>query len=278
MDSMVKDIINAALSGGKETFAQPVPDIPRPNYQREQSQRRLLTFDLSGGAQTVCPPQVPPVADDTALRMVRLSGEPSVGIGPSKKPFSQVNTNQGIRGGASVIYELIEHADARTLRLTGLNSPPGSTVGLAFCEVATLAQLFAADKAAAQLPALAVTLHWNEEADPTFFFRCAGRKGEVEQALSIIKEQLSGGKAVCSTNSSDIIIRRRLKITSGFVAGIDGLPMVSLLPKVDGYYKQNPESTLEFTMGRGYLLVRGQEQEALQALEQLNQCGLKGEW
>lgn len=282
MADFVKDIISEVLSG--QPAATPYNDgasVPRPNYQRMQSQKRLLTFDLTpqtsqrDGITTIPSPlggPAPEVPDNAAaLRIAGLNGFSSAGGAAT----AHNSTGGGFTplSGEKQFYAAVEQTDRRVLRMAGLNASEGSGMGLVYSEKSTLPQLFAADKAVTQVPSLLPQVTWDEE-DSSFFFRFAGRAEDVKKALDIFKQAVQDAPFVCSTDSAGTILRRRLKITGGFVAGLDGIPLAKLLPLADAYYKQNPESTLEFMPGKNHLLVFGQPEEALGALQQfLQQAG-----
>lgn len=276
MDETVKGIIDQILLKNGNPFGQnaqvqqSAAELSRPNYQREKAQKRLMEFDLTSPAtrpepRTADGPmwQKAEAEPDSALRLV--------GLFPSGSPASSGERTPTLSDApkSDTAFAVLEQAERKTLRMLGVQSPHSDAIGVACASESTLSQIFAVDRVALECPSLLIDLKWNESDGGPFSFQCEGRKEEVVKAIALLRESIRNETAVYSADTPSDLLRKKLKLARGFVAGLEGIPFPRLLPGINEYWKQNPESTLELVPSARWLLAFGEKQETLEALETL---------
>jgi hypothetical protein len=265
LNDFVKGMVDQVLSV-KSADSGAESAIQRPNYQRKNARSRLVTFDIITHPQ---PAEMiasnSAVRDDAALRIVNLV--------PPLKQHSIPTMVANDTGPSSYLkkgkteFSVIENAERRTIHMLGMQCSPGASIGIACSENCTLSQIFAVSSVAGEFPELLIDLTWSEKEDTLFSFRCAGKSETVHSAINKMQQSILNTPAVYQTETPSDILLRKLKIPAGFVAGLDCVSFTALLPLIDDYWKQYPESCLDFILSESWVLVRGVHQEAEEALQ-----------
>lgn len=257
MNDYAKNIIDQVINRP----SQKVSDIPvsRPNYQRQKSKGRLMTFDIKPSVYAKHPEPVKSTSSDnsSSLRLVSLSANENrtYNILANKEPCT--NTFKAKSNTKSVI---IADADKKLYSILNLNYREGQSIGITSSEKSGIAHLFALESIKEQYPELQITYIWSNTGD-YFEAKICGVHDTVAKALSCIESFSSDNKILECTRPQNILLRN-LRIQTKETCALCNVTGIQFLPLINEYYKNNPQSMLEFIPVYDGLIVQGDMTEA----------------
>ncbi len=264
MNDYAKNIVDQVINRSPDKSSS--TPVSRPNYQRQKSKGRLLTFDVKPNFEVKKPQTITPVSSDnsSSLRVVSLSANENrtyENFSVSRQPHSYVP--QETKNSKSVI---IKDADKKLFLILGLTYREGLALGITSSPKSSIAHLFALESIKEMYPEIQMTYIWSDKGD-YFETKLCGEEEKVNKALSCIENYSSINKILECEKPKNILLRN-LRIQSRETYAICNVTGIQFLPLINQYYKNNPQSMLEFIPAYDGLIVQGDKQAVKPALEE----------
>jgi hypothetical protein len=268
MDDLVMSVVNEVLqrkntrdtgntSPGKEDIK-----LNRPNYQRQNSGKRLMVYELSPD-QTPEKEKVQNPMPELQIMRMEAAGSPGYAKQPLKPhSFGPVNETD---------FSCFSIEDNPNLkRLAGFPYSNGKAACVGMQEGCFINQVFAVDEILRQLPSLDFTVKWPGGRGEAFTFQAVGSADEMERVQTLLNQQCTCRKEIRLVSQPTAYLQKLLNYSADTIGTIEGVPYTKLLPQAADYFRKHPDSMLDCRIFGSYLLFGGQYSQVQAILQSMN--------
>jgi hypothetical protein len=270
MNDFVMSVVNEVLSNKgtdntvKDSLENETMILERPNYQRQNSKKRLMVYDI---------PKVQEQRDNTGTSQLSELCKKTMEARENEKPFSAipvttpaVSTATGT--GNDFMYFTVGNNN-RLKRLVGFPYSNKEAACMGMQESCYIKQLFAVDEILRKFPALDFSVKWSVEQNEPFVFQAIGTTDMMKTVEELLNQSCIEQREMQIVDQPTPYLKKILNISADAIGTIEGVHYAKLVPKAVSYLNQNPESMVECHLLGRYLIFCGQLLEVQQVLESL---------
>lgn len=274
MEDIVKSIVSDITKTTKSVDAD-IKAISRPNYQRA----RLVTFDIQ--PKNNISNENTYISNENVGQNLRVAG-----MGAFSNTIEKTYQNNAVSNVVNSVInnatnftennksccgsctnvcksnqtdiEVIVEPQKQVFAIFNMFYKSDSSILLIKSQKQNLSHILATDEILTNQLARDYKLDLNQE---SFFAVLCGDKDRINNALQIANKYINSTEKIIFIEKPSEFLKRTFKIGSRSIAVINEINNIGYFSKINEYFKNNPNSTIEFVEIKSGILVQGEMEE-----------------
>lgn len=266
MNDFTQSVLNGITAGTGDVL----PNISRPNYQREKSKSRIIAFDINPvdtDTKEITKNNLPQNSDCFPKLTLKTMGKADSEYKTSdytQKEAVSTYTKAFAKTKNSLEISRIDSPDKRVCSFLKLPFREGNSVLTVYSDKMLLSYLFCLSSVLSEISLSYSDYRWDNQSG--FMVKLFGSEENIRAAEKAFLEECSDSTEICYTEKPDSIIHRNVPATAKYAGGISNISEYQYINSIDKFYKENKDSMVEFSEKGKNLLATGEKEECLKAL------------